>query len=265
MNEPTELIQVRRELPLGWIVINRPATRNAMNAAMWRALGEAVRGLAADEAVRVIILTGAGEKAFIAGADIAELKAQSESAEAIEANIRDSLAGLQAITDATKPVIAMINGACFGGGVLIAVTCDLRFASSAAQFSIPAVKLGVAYPMEEGVVRLVKLIGPANAADVLLSGRAFDANEAQRMGLVNHLLQPSELESYTREYALNLAAAAPLSLAAHKLAIQQALLPVVERHQAACAAAIQRCYESADQREGLQAFLDKRPPIFGGR
>src|SRR5205085_2793127 len=119
---------------------------------------------------------------------IAELKVQSESAEMIEANIRDSLAGLQAITDAPKPVIAMINGACFGGGVLIAATCDLRFASAQAQFGIPAVKLGVAYPMEEGVVRLVKLIGPANAADVLLSGRSFDANEAQRMGLVNRLV-----------------------------------------------------------------------------
>lgn len=265
MNKPAELIQVRRELPLGWIVINRPAARNALNAAMWRALAAAARALAEDEAVRVIILTGAGEQAFIAGADIAELKAQSENAATIEANIRDSLAGLRAITDAPKPVIAMINGACFGGGVLIAVTCDLRFASTQAQFSIPAVKLGVAYPMEEGVVRLVNLIGPANAADVLLSGRSFDAYEAQRMGLVNHLVAATELEANTREYALNLAAAAPLSLAAHKLAIQQALLPMAERDQAACAAAIKRCYASADQREGLQAFLDKRRPVFKGR
>lgn len=265
MSQATELIQVRRELPLSWVVINRPATRNALNTAMWRALGEAVRALAEDEAVRVIILTGAGEQAFIAGADIAELKAQSESAAAIEANIRDSLAGLRAITAAPKPVIAMINGACFGGGVLLAVTCDLRFASAQAQFGIPAVKLGVAYPLAEGVVPLVNLIGPANAADVLLSGRSFDASEAQRMGLVNHLVAASELEAYTRAYALKLAAAAPLSLAAHKLAIQQALLPAVERDQAACAAAIKRCYESADHHEGLQAFLDKRQPRFTGR
>lgn len=265
MSESAELIQVRRELPLGWIVINRPAARNAMNAAMWQALGDAVRTLAADEAVRVIILTGAGEKAFIAGADIAELKAQTESAEMIEANIHDSLAGLQAITEAPKPVIAMINGACFGGGVLIAVTCDLRFASAQAQFGIPAVKLGVAYPMEEGVVRLVNTIGPANAADVLLSGRAFDAQEARQMGLINRVLAGSELEAFTRSYALEVAAGAPLSLKAHKLVIQQSLLAQVERDNKAIEAALRACFASEDHREGLGAFLEKRPAVFKGR
>lgn len=260
-----ELIVVRRELPLGWVIVNRPAQRNALHAAMWRALGEAVQALAQDEAVRVVIVTGAGEQAFIAGADIAELKAQTENAQLIELNIRESLAGLNAITIAAKPVIAMINGACFGGGVLVAATCDLRFASATAQFGIPAGKLGLAYPFDEGVARLVNLIGPANAADVLLSGRAFDAEDARQMGLVNGVLPPEKLESYTREYALKLAETAPLSLAAHKLAIQQAQLSEAERDRPACLAAIKRCYESADHREGLQAFLDKRSPRFQGR
>lgn len=260
-----ELIVVRRELPLGWVIVNRPAQRNALNAAMWRALGEAVQALAQDEAVRVVIITGAGEQAFIAGADIAELKAQTENAQLIELNIRESLAGLNAITIAAKPVIAMINGACFGGGVLVAATCDLRFASATAQFGIPAGKLGLAYPFDEGVARLVNLIGPANAADVLLSGRAFDAEDARQIGLVNGVLPPEKLESYTREYALKLAETAPLSLAAHKLAIQQAQLSEAERDRTACLAAIKRCYESADHREGLQAFLDKRSPRFQGR
>ncbi len=260
-----ESIVVRHESPLGWVIVNRPALRNAMNAAMWHALGVAVQSLADAADVRAILITGAGEQAFIAGADIAELKAQTENAQLIEANIRESLAGLRAITAAPKPVIAMINGACFGGGVLIAATCDLRFASAAAQFGIPAGRLGLAYPFDEGAVRLVNLIGPAHAADVLLSGRAFDAEEARQMGLINRVLPPAELEKYTREYALKLAETAPLSLAAHKLAIQQAQLPAAERDGAACLAAIQRCYESADHREGLQAFLDKRPPVFKGR
>ena len=260
-----ELIVVWREQPLGWVIVNRPAQRNALNAAMWHALGESVQALANDEAVRVVIITGAGEQAFIAGADIAELKAQTENAQLIEANIRESLAGLKAISATPKPVIAMINGACFGGGVLVAATCDLRFASTAAQFGIPAGKLGLAYPYEEGVVRLVNLIGPAHAADVLLSGRAFDAEEARQMGLVNRVLSPGDLEPWTHEYALKLAESAPLSLAAHKLAIQQAQLSEIERDRAACLAAIKRCYESADHHEGLQAFLEKRAAQFQGQ
>lgn len=260
-----ELIVVRRELPLGWVIVNRPAQRNALSAAMWHRLGEAVQALAQDKAVRVIIVTGAGDQAFIAGADIAELKAQTENAQLIETNIRESLTGLNAITSAPKPVIAMINGACFGGGVLVAATCDLRFASVTAQFGIPAGKLGLAYPFDEGVVRLVNLIGPSNAADILLSGRIFAAEEARQMGLVNRVFPPEELEAYLREYALKLAETAPLSLAAHKLGIQQAQLSEAERDRATCLTAIKRCYESADHREGLQAFLDKRPPRFQGR
>ena len=261
MTGTEELIQLRLEAPLGWVIINRPAMRNALNAAMWHALGEAVQRLAEDESIRVIILTGAGDKAFIAGADIAELQAQTEDDQLIEANIRESLAGLRAITNAPKPVIAMINGACFGGGVLIAVTCDLRFASDRAQFGIPAVKLGLAYPVEEGVLRLVNTIGPAHAADILLSGRAFDAPEAARMGLVNRVLSADELEAFTRGYAWQLAEGAPLSLKAHKAAIQYAQLAQTNTQ---AAAALQACYSSDDHREGLRAFLEKRPPVFRG-
>ncbi len=185
MNE--ELILIRREPPLGWVTINRPAARNALNATMWRALSDAVQTLSADATIRVILLTGAGDQAFIAGQDIAELQAQAEQPELSEANIRASLAGLQAITNAAQPVIAAINGACFGGGVLIAATCDLRLCAASARFAIPAVKLGVAYPYDEGVLPLMQLIGKSNAADLLLSGRAINADEARQMGLVNRV------------------------------------------------------------------------------
>lgn len=253
MNE--DLILVRREPPLGWVTINRPDARNALNAAMWRALAEAVQSLSEDADIRVILLTGAGDKAFIAGQDIAELQAQAAQPELSEAIIRASLAGLQAITRAPQPVIAAINGICFGGGVLLAATCDLRLCAASARFAIPAVKLGVAYPYDEGVLPLIELIGKAHAADLLLTGRVITSDEAFRFGFVNRVMADESFLADATAYALQLAQGAPLSLTAHKRALQM---------DEASRAAISRCYASEDHREGLQAFLEKRPPHFVG-
>ena len=249
------LIIVRREAPLGWVTINRPAARNALNAAMWRALSDAVQSLSDDASVRVILLTGAGNKSFIAGQDIAELQAQAEHPELSEANVRASLAGLQSIARAPQPVIAAINGACFGGGVLIAATCDLRLCAASSRFGIPAVKLGVAYPYDEGVLPLIELIGKAHAADMLLTGRAIDADEALRFGLVNRVFSDESFLADATAYALQLAQGAPLTLTAHKRALQR---------DDSARAAISRCYESDDFQEGLRAFLEKRAPRFDG-
>ena len=249
-------IEIRRAAPLGWVTINRPAARNALNAATWQALSEAVQSLAADQTIRVILLTGSGDKAFVAGQDIAEMQAQAEHPETSEANIRTSLAGLQSIKAAAQPVIAVINGACFGGGVLLAATCDLRLCAASARFAIPAAKLGVAYSYDEGVLPLVQLIGKAHAADLLLTGRVITSDEAQRLGLVNRVIADEVLLAEAEAYALQLAQNAPLALAAHKRALQM---------DEAARAAISRCYESEDFKEGLRAFLEKRAPHFEGK
>lgn len=251
---------IRREAPLGWIIVNRPAARNALTTAMWQQLANEINALVADDEIRVLIISGAGDKSFISGADISDLKAQLAHPELVAESYRFTTTLMQAILDAPKPIIAMINGHCFGGGVLIALACDLRFASASAQFAIPAVKLGVAYPPEHGVARLVHTVGATHAADILLSGRTLDANEAWRIGLINRIIAAEALEAYTREYALALAQNAPLSMAAHKVAIQQTMR--FARDASAIEAAVKRCYESEDCHEGLAAFLEKRAPQF---
>jgi enoyl-CoA hydratase len=256
-------IFIHREPPLGWMIVNRPAARNALTTAMWQQLADEINALVSDPDIRVILLRGAGDKSFISGADIGDLKAQLAQPELVAESYQFTNALMQAISDAPKPIIAMIHGHCFGGGVLIALACDLRFASESAQFAIPAVKLGVAYPPEHGVARLVHTVGATHAADILLSGRTLSAEEAFRMSLINRVVAASELETVTRNYALTLAEAAPLAVAAHKLAMQQTMR--FTRDIAAIEAAALRCYQSADCHEGLAAFLEKRPPVFQGR
>lgn len=288
MNE--ELIIQQKEAPLGWIVINRPAQRNALSEPMWQGLATAVNDLSADNDLSVILITGGltaspspthlvspispddpigslpptllgSHDAFIAGADISELQRQATM---IDPQVDFTVSTLQAITRAPKPVIAMINGHCYGGGVLVALACDLRLASESARFAIPAVKIGAAYPVKEGIERLVNIIGTTAAADLLLSGRTIDAQEALRIGLINRVVARQALEEETRQYALALAEGAPLTLRAHKLALQNLLRAPTDRDDATALQAMIDCYRSQDFAEGIAAFLAKRQPRFTG-
>lgn len=248
--------------PLAWVIVNRPAARNALTLAVWRELAERMRTLASQPEVRVVIVRGAGDEAFIAGADITEFPAARADAAMTAEYDRQTSTALAAIAALPQPVIAMINGLCFGGGCSVALACDLRFAADHARFAVPAAKLGLAYPFVDPLVRAV---GPAHAADLLLSARALDADEAGRIGLVNRVVPRTQLESVTRDYAARMAEGAPLTLAAHKAAIQEALGSAAERNPARVHALVARCFNSADYREGVTAFLEKRKPRFTGK
>jgi enoyl-CoA hydratase/carnithine racemase len=262
--DSAELV-IERQPPLAYVVVNRPQAHNALNAAVWAGLADAGQALAGEPDIRVIILRGAGERAFISGADIGEFRGLRQSASANAEYDRRSAAAWLALSGAPQPVIAMINGLCFGGGVAVALACDLRFAADHARFAVPAVRLGLSYPLEGGIERLVQVVGPTHAADILLSGRVLDAGEAMHIGLVNRVVAAADLERVTREYALAMAEGAPLTLAAHKRAIQECLRPADRRDVAGLRDAMRRCFDSEDYQEGIAAFLDKRPPRFRGR
>ena len=260
-----DLLLLRREPPLAWVVVNRPAAHNALNALVWEGLAAAARELAGDGSIRVVVLRGAGDKAFISGADISEFSSIRANAEMAAAYDRLAAQAWLALHTAPQPVVAMINGLCYGGGVSVALACDLRIAGDHARFAVPAARLGLSYPMEGGVERLVQVVGPTHAADILLSAQPLDATEAWRIGLVNRVVPRAELESATRAYALRIAEGAPLTLAAHKVAIQESLRPPGVRDTARLLDAVRRCFSSADYQEGVTAFLEKRPPRFQGR
>jgi len=261
----TEKLLLQKDGPIGWITFNQPEKRNAVSQEMWQAMPEYVADLASDPAIRVVILRGAGDTAFVAGADISQFKDRRRNAADEEEYRRISGAGGESLARLGKPLVAMIHGFCIGGGVSIAITCDLRIAADDARFGIPAARLGLGYHYK-GMEKLMSLIGPAYTKELFFTARTdFTAQDALRMGLVNQVVPKADLERFTRDYALTMSRNAPLTLRSAKASVEQLLRPEAQRDFALLDKLIKDCFDSQDYQEGVKAFSEKRRPQFQGR
>jgi enoyl-CoA hydratase len=260
----TDAMLVETVGPIGWITFNNPARRNAVSLAMWQALNRLVGELQRDGAIRAIVVKGAGDQAFVSGADISEFDELRSSPDTVRVYNRSAEEATEALRHVGKPTIAMIRGFCIGGGVSVALSCDLRIAAEGARFGVPAAKLGLGYEFS-GIRKLVEVVGPAYAKEIFYTARQFSAEEALAMGLINRLVPAADLEARVRDCAEAIAANAPLTISSIKTLIDQVLRDESERDMALCRQVVERCFDSEDYVEGRTAFLEKRKPKFIGR
>lgn len=263
-NAAADAMLARKEGAVGHLIFNNPAKHNAVSLDMWDAGERILDDFERDEGVRVVVLSGAGGKAFVSGADISKFESERASMEAVlhyNARIRTVYARLETFP---KPTIAMIHGYCLGGGLNLAVCCDLRFCSDTAQFGMPAARLALGYPFH-AIRRLINAVGVGAAKDLMFSARRIDAQEALRIGLVQKVLPVAELESFVANYAATVAANAPLTVAAMKFISGEVLKDPGERDLARCDEMVSACFASEDYKEGRRAFMEKRKPAFKGR
>ncbi len=263
MTETDKLI-AEKDGAIGWLTFNNPARRNALSYAMWDGIAPILEDFATDPDIRVVVLKGAGGEAFCAGADISEFETVRSTPDQVahyDAAGDRASAGIQGIG---KPTIAMIDGFCMGGGMGLALDCDLRIAGESARFGIPAARLGIGYD-HSGVSRLIDVVGPSFAKLIFFTGGQFPAAEALAMGLINKLTADDGLEAEVRGMCAAMAEGAPLSHLCMKTTIDELSVRDRAPDLAACEALVARCFESEDYIEGRRAFMEKRKPVFRGR
>ncbi len=261
---PTDKMIAKKDGGVGWMIFNNPERHNAVSLEMWKAVGEIATDFADDPKIRVVVVTGAGGKAFVSGADISKFEQERASEEQFKLYNATSTAAFDALARLSKPTIAMIRGYCIGGGLALAICCDLRICTEGSKFGIPAAKLGLGYGYP-GVKRLVDLVGPAYAQEIFFTARQFEATEAREMGLVNRVVADAELENYVNTYADTIAANAPLTVGSIKQIVGEALKDPEARDLGLCDRMVKACYASQDYIEGRRAFMEKRKPVFAGR
>ena len=259
-----DTILIEREGPIGRIVINNEAKRNAMSLKMWQAIPDAVAALDADFDIHVITIVGAGSKAFVSGADIAEFDIVRKDTPSASHYDDINAECYRAVRNAKKPTIALIKGFCMGGGLGLAAACDLRLSNQSGKFGIPAAKLGISYPTG-AIADIVNIVGSANAKEMYLTAKVYDADAAQKLGFLHAIFSDESFDAEASAYCQTVATLAPLSHKYHKAAVNNAInqsdsLPFDHLKSMAC-----DCLDSEDYKEGRRAFSEKRKPLFVGK
>lgn len=264
MSSECEKLISRKADGIGYLILNQPEKRNAISLDMWRGIGDIMEKFAVDSSVKVVVLSGAGGKAFSAGADISEFKKHRSTTEGRKAYDHAMRRAFDRLVNHPKLTIAMIDGVCVGGGAEVAMDCDVLIASDRSRFGITPAKLGLGYSLPD-VDRLVRHLGARRAKEVLATGKLYSAAEALAMGWVNYVVPAEKLSSAVSDFAGVVAANAPLSVKAAKLIVNEAEKAPADRDLDLCAALVEACYESDDYIEGQQAFAEKRTPKYTGR
>jgi len=260
----TDKMLSRKDGGVGYVIFNNPERHNAVSLEMWAATRDILEQFRNDPEVRVVVLTGAGGKAFVSGADISKFGAERSSEEAVAKYNATTEQAFSGVHDFPKPTIAMIRGYCIGGGMALATCCDMRISTPGSKFGIPAAKLGLGYD-HKGIRRLMNVVGPSFAKEIFFTARQFDAEEARMMGFVNRVVPDAELESYVKTYGEMIGGNAPLTMGSAKLVVGELLKDESERDMKAAIASVKRCFESKDYIEGRTAFMEKRKPAFTGQ
>ncbi len=260
----TEKMLAEKEDGIGWMIFNNPARHNAMALEMWEAISTVLADFAADDTVRVVVMRGAGDKAFISGADISQFEDQRADAEKAAHYAAVSESAHAALANLEKPLLAMIRGYAMGGGLAIAMDADIRIAADDARFGIPAARLGLPYGFD-GLKTLVDLVGPAHAKEMLITARRVTADEALRIGLVNSVVPVGELDAVVRDTCATIIDNAPLSIIANKATVNEVTKDPDDRDLDRIDELARRCYDSDDYAEGRRAFMEKRKPVWTGR
>jgi enoyl-CoA hydratase len=261
---PTERIATWTESSTLHIRFNNPGRHNALSVDMWQAIPALLAQAEQDPDIRLVVFSGAGEKAFVSGADISQFEDMRAAKEAVKHYEAMAEEALMSIYRCNKPTLACIHGYCIGGGVNVAISCDIRIASSDAIFSVPAARLGLGYRYS-AMKNLVDLIGMGAAKDLFYTARRIDAKEAHALGLISRVGDPAEMPAILAEYTGSIGANAPITIHAAKTIISEILKPSPELDHALCQQLIRNCFESEDYTEGRRAFMEKRKPVFRGK
>ncbi len=264
LNLTTERMQAHIDSGIGWMVFDNPARHNALSLEMWQAIGDILEHYAADDAVRVVVMRGAGGKAFVSGADISEFDEKRANAQQRVEYGKIAGRATRWLNKLEKPLIALIEGYCIGGGLATALSADIRFATPDSKFGIPAAKLGLGYEYE-GLAKLARIVGPSRARDIMFSARFMEAAEAKDMGLVNFIESREDIEAACMAYAERIAGNAPLTVQAAKAAVNAWESGGRDEDLDDVRALVDACFNSEDYKEGRAAFAAKRAPQFEGR